>query len=171
MSLIVEFKAQSDRNLELENILQTLTPRFAGEDVQTDTYFVVSHGRLKLREGNIENALIYYNRPDIHGTKQSNVLLYRHSPEKNLKEILERAIGIKVIVIKKRRIFFVDNVKIHFDRVEGLGEFVEVEAIDTDGKMEPQYLQDQCNQFVSLFNIKEKDYEARSYSDLILEQQ
>ena len=98
------------------------------------------------------------------------MLLYRHSPDKNLKGVLETALGIKAIVIKKRRIFFVGNVKIHFDRVEGLGEFVEVEAIDVDDKFEQQDLQAQCDQFVTLFGIQEKDYEAKSYSDLILEQ-
>jgi len=92
-----------------------LDSHFAGENHQIDTYFNVPYGRLKLREGNIENALIHYYRPDVSGSKPSNVELYRHVPEKNLKEILTTALGIKTIVSKKRRIWFVKNVKIHFD--------------------------------------------------------
>jgi hypothetical protein len=53
-------------------------------------------GRLKLREGVIENALIYYRRADIANAKQSGVLLYRSSPDKALKEVLIAALGIKL---------------------------------------------------------------------------
>ena len=125
-----EFKARTSNPDEQEKKLLTLNPLFIGEDQQTDTYFNVAEGRLKLREGNIENALICYNRDDNGGAKQSNIILYKHSPDKALKDILVKVHGIKVTVIKKRRIYFIDNVKFHFDRVEGLGAFIEVEAID-----------------------------------------
>ena len=49
--------------------------------------------------------------------------------------MLIKSIGIKVVVEKTRKIYFVDNVKIHFDEVENLGSFVEVEAIDLDGTL------------------------------------
>ena len=91
------------------------------------------------------------------------------SARKNLKKILAAALEIKIIVTKKRRIWFVKNVKIHFDEVDGLGEFVEVEAIDEDGSLSIETLEDQCNLFASLFEIKKEDYIAYSYSDLLLE--
>jgi predicted adenylyl cyclase CyaB len=72
-------------------------------------------------------------------------------------------------VIKKyRRIWVADNVKIHFDRLEGLGEFVEIEAIDNNESLSIEKLQEQCRQFADLFDIKEDDYVACSYSDLLL---
>lgn len=163
-----EFKAKSQNIHELEKKLLELNPRFIGEDKQTDTYFNVKKGRLKLREGNIENSLIYYERSNTAGAKQSDVILYQHTPEKSLKDILIKVHGILVIVSKIRRIYFIDHVKFHFDRVEGLGTFVEVEAIDKTGDMDISILQEECSKYAALFGIKEDDYISHSYSDLIL---
>ena len=60
MSILnVEFKASTNKLDALENLIQQYNPVFIGEDHQIDTYFNTATGRLKLREGNIENALIY----------------------------------------------------------------------------------------------------------------
>jgi adenylate cyclase class IV len=60
-----EFKAKVEDLDKYEQKLLTLNPVFYGIDHQVDTYFNVSNGRLKLREGNIENALIDYEREDM----------------------------------------------------------------------------------------------------------
>jgi adenylate cyclase class 2 len=164
-----EFKARTSDLKSLEDQLLLLNPKFIGEDNQADTYFNVTKGRLKLREGNIENSLIWYERQDIAGAKQSNVLLYRHTPDKTLKDILIKLHGIKVIVNKKRRIYFIDNVKFHFDTVMKLGTFIEVEAIDTGGKIGIEKLKEQCNKYAELFNLQPHNYISFSYSDMILE--
>lgn len=164
-----EFKARSSDIVSLENKLLQLNPKFIGEDHQVDTYFNVKEGRLKLREGNIENSLIYYERSDTAGAKQSDVILYQHPAKKSLKDILIKVHGILVVVSKIRRIYFIDQVKFHFDRVEGLGTFVEVEAIDKTGNMNIKLLQKQCMNYAKLFEIKEPDYISHSYSDMILE--
>ena len=165
-----EFKAKTNDLKKLEDQLLLLNPKFIGEDNQTDTYFNVTKGRLKLREGNIENSLIWYERRNMTGAKQSEVLLYRHNPDKTLKDILTKLHGIKVIVDKRRRIYFVDNVKFHFDTVTKLGTFVEVEAIDNDGKIEIKNLKEQCNKYAELFNIQPRDYISFSYSDMVLKE-
>jgi adenylate cyclase, class 2 len=163
-----EFKAKIAELGKLEDKLRTLNPRFIGEDNQTDTYFNVPFGRLKLREGNIENSLIYYERIDTAGAKQSDILLYQHMPDENLKAILAKTNGIKVTVAKKRKIYFIENVKFHFDRVEGLGTFIEVEAIDSDGSIGGLKLQEQCKFYAAFFGITDTDYRATSYSDMLL---
>lgn len=163
-----EFKARTnDLNL-LEKKLLKLDPVFKGEDHQVDTYFWVEKGRLKLREGNIENSLIYYERNDISNSKKSDILLYQFQPNLSLKEILTKIHGIKVIVNKKRKIYFIENVKFHFDTVEKLGTFVEVEAIET-GNIGIEKLKDQCKDYANLLEVKDSDYESHSYSDLILQ--
>ena len=168
MALInVEFKAKTSVIDSLEAKLLALDPEFIGEDHQVDTYFNVAKGRLKLREGNIENALIYYERPDTKGAKQSAVLLYCHHQDKALRDILIQLHGIKVVVDKKRRIYFIDNVKFHFDRVETLGTFVEVEAIDSNGEKTTAQLHEQCKKYAALFNIQPEDLLADSYSDML----
>lgn len=167
--LNIEFKAKAKDIATLETILLQHNPTFIGEDYQTDTYFIVQAGRLKLREGNIENALIHYEREDFAGAKSSHVLLYQHQPDKTLKEILIKTLGIKAVVDKRRKIYFINNVKFHFDTVAGLGTFVEVEAIDKDGSIGKEKLQAQCNEYAALFDISTEDYCSLSYSDMILE--
>jgi adenylate cyclase class 2 len=170
MSIVnFEFKAVTDDVKSQEDKLLLLNPQFIGEDNQTDTYFDVRQGRLKLMEGNIENSLIWYNRQNIKGAKQSDVLLYRHTPDETLKDILIKVHGIKVIVNKKRRIYFLGNVKFHFDEIKGLGFFVEVEAIDKDGSIGTEKLKEQCNKYAELFNIRQQDFMSLSYSDMLLQ--
>jgi adenylate cyclase, class 2 len=163
----IEFKAKANNIEALEEKLQTLNPRFVGLDHQIDTYYDVSKGRLKLREGNIENALIWYERSDFAGAKQSDILLYKHAPDNDLKAILEKLHDIKVIVDKKRKIYFVDNVKFHFDKVEELGTFIEVEAIDSDGSISVEKLTEQCNYYAWFFEITKEDFMEVSYSDML----
>jgi predicted adenylyl cyclase CyaB len=165
---IIEFKAKVADPERLENVLKNLQPLFKGEDHQIDTYFVVKEGRLKLREGNIENALIWYHRPNDASAKLSQVLLYKHDPDAALKEILFKVHDVKVVVDKKRRIYFIDNVKFHFDEVQELGKFIEVEAIDHNGELGLQKIQAQCDYYAALFQIQPQDYVAISYSDLLM---
>ena len=170
MPLNFEFKAKTSQPEQLENLVKSMHGLYKGEDMQRDTYFNVEHGRLKLREGNIENALIHYHRENSKSAKKSEVLLYEHIPDKNLKDILIAALGVKVVVNKRRKIYFIENVKFHFDEVDNLGSFVEVEAIDRDGSLGLEYLVQQCNHYKELFEIQEEDIIAESYSDMILNQ-
>ena len=166
--LNIEFKASTTRLAALETLLLEQQPLFIGEDHQVDTYFNVPTGRLKLREGNIENSLIRYHRENTAGSKASDILLYHLKPDLSLKEILINTLGIKAVVNKRRRIYFIDNVKFHFDTVEGLGTFIEVEAIDKDGTIGAEKLQSQCDHYAALFNIKQEEFIAVSYSDMVL---
>jgi adenylate cyclase, class 2 len=163
----IEFKARASNIEALQRKLETINPVFIGEDHQKDTYYDVINGRLKLREGNIENALIWYDRSDFAGAKQSDIILYKHAPDAALKSILEKLHGIKVIVDKKRKIYFVENVKFHFDTVEGLGTFIEVEAIDSNGSISVENLTQQCNYYASFFEIAKEDFMEVSYSDML----
>jgi len=163
-----EFKAAAANIDELEEKLKTLEPIFKGVDHQIDTYFNVEKGRLKLREGTIENALIYYERENIGGAKQSDILLYQHVPNASLKQLLTKVHGIKAVVDKSRKIYFIENVKFHFDRVVGLGTFVEVEAIDADGKFGIEKLKEQCVYYQNFLNVAPMYLLNESYSDMIL---
>jgi adenylate cyclase class 2 len=162
-----EFKARVDDLQEYEKKLLTIDPEFRGTDHQTDTYFNVKRGRLKLREGNIENALINYDRDDIAGSKKSDVILYRHTPDDALKDILVRQLGIRVIVSKIRRIYFKRNVKFHFDTVEGLGSFIEVEAIDERDEFTVKQLKAQCDHYLHFFGVTKNQLVDKSYSDML----
>lgn len=166
--LNIEIKARCSDQNKIRNILVSNNADFKGIDHQTDTYFKVNFGRLKLREGNIENHLIFYDRENIANPKQSNTILFDYDSKSSLKEILLKSLGKLVVVEKRREIFFIDNVKFHLDSLENIGTFVEIEAIDKDGKIGKEKLLEQCNHFLKLFDIKENDLLSDSYSDLLL---
>jgi adenylate cyclase, class 2 len=166
--LNVEIKARCPNQAKIRNILQNLNADFKGIDHQIDTYFNVPLGRLKLREGGIENYLIYYQRENQNGPKESQVTLFPNDPRSSLKSILQKALGILVSVEKSREIYFLDNVKFHLDSVAELGSFIEIEAIDFDGSIRRDALYKQCEKYMSLLEISSEDLISRSYSDLLL---
>ncbi len=162
-----EFKAKVNNIEDYENKLLKLNPVFKGTDHQIDTYFNAAKGRLKLREGNIENSLINYDRENISDSKQSDIILYQHEPNAALKNILVQQLGVKIIVDKKRKIYFIDNVKFHFDIVDSLGTFIEVEAIDSKEEYTIEQLKEQCDKYFSYFGLDKSQLVDKSYSDLV----
>ena len=166
--LNVEIKARSINPAAIRDYLLHHQAEYKGMDEQTDTYFNVAHGRLKLREGNIENNLIFYVRDDYAGPKDSHFRLTRVDDVAGLKSTLEESLGIKVIVKKKREIWYIGNVKFHIDEVNGLGSFVEIEAGNMLAELTKDELQQQCEFYMKAFGINEKDLVEFSYSDLLM---
>jgi homotetrameric cytidine deaminase len=100
---------------------------------QTDTYFTARRGRLKLREGSDGTELIAYRRPDETEASESTYVRAPVADPSPLTEALDAAVGTVVVVSKRRRLFLWEGVRIHLDEVEGLGAFVEFEAVIPDG--------------------------------------
>jgi adenylate cyclase class 2 len=169
MSFInVEIKARCKDATGIRNYLQEHHADFKGTDHQTDTYFNVKNGRLKLREGNIENNLIFYKRKNHAGPKDSHFHLMKVTDPAVLKEVLTQSIGIRVIVQKKREIYYIGNVKFHIDEVPGLGSFVEIEAGNVLADLSREKLQQQCDHYLNEFGIQKEYLIAESYSDMLL---
>lgn len=164
-----EFKAKVDQLEKYENILLKLNPVDLVTEHHIDTYFNTAKGRLKLREilGK-ESKLIDYNRENIQGSKKSDIFLYKHDPNESLKQILTNQMGVKVIVVKKRKIYRIDNIKFHFDIVDKLGTYIEVEAIDETGELKLNELKKQCDYYYDYFDIQQEQVEKLSYSDLLI---
>ena len=155
--LNVEIKARCADPEAIRKTLEKLGADFRGVDRQTDTYFRVPRGRLKLREGNIENSLIHYDRADVPGSKESVVTLYQTQPDSTpLKEVLSRSLDALVEVKKRREIYFIGNVKFHIDDVDVLGSFVEIEAIDTTGTVGREDLRRQCEEYIEALGISSR---------------
>lgn len=165
----IEIKARCLYLKKIRTILQSHHAVYKGTDHQIDTYFKVPVGRLKLREGTIEKNLIYYQRENRCGPKQSDYFLYKSVHPASLKEILTAAFGILVVVDKQREIYFIDNIKFHLDTVKHLGTFVEIEAIRRTKRFTKKKLMAQCKFYLKLFAISQKDLISGSYSDLLLE--
>lgn len=165
----VEIKARCESLEKIKEILEKENARYEGLDHQMDYYFNTAYGRLKLRQGNIENNLISYDRANETEPKLSNVMLCDTSKEDDmLKQILTKHLGIKCVVNKKREIYYIKNVKILLDEVEGLGTFIEIEA-SSKNKNDEDKLRKQVKSYMKKFGVKEEDLVDKSYSDMLLE--
>ena len=133
---------------------------------QVDTYFSLGDRRLKLRSvaGATEGQLIYYERPDIGGVKESRVLLASIPDAATVREILARIFPVKAEVRKTREIFRFQGVQVHLDTVEGLGRFVEFEKILTD-ESEREAGVNQLETLRRYLQIADEDLMSSSYSD------
>ncbi|RZT42966.1 class IV adenylate cyclase [Cupriavidus agavae] len=133
------------RNIEIKariDSIEAVAPRAAaiatqGPDLieQDDTFFPCPHGRLKLRAFNGQQGqLIFYARPDQAGPKESFYILSPTSSPDTLREALTAAHGTSGRVRKHRTLFLAGRTRIHLDRVEGLGDFLELEVVLGDGE-------------------------------------
>jgi len=159
-----EFKAKLRNESIIREVLKRLRARRVGIDHQIDTYFRVPQGRLKVREGKIENALIFYARSNSARARRAKIEMTLLPRRNHLKAVLAKALGTRGVVDKRREIYFVGNVKIHLDRVRGLGRFVEVEAISRAGNLAEA--RKQALRFLKLFGIKPAEIVGLSYSDM-----
>jgi predicted adenylyl cyclase CyaB len=97
---------------------------------QKDSYYNCYSGRLKLREeSGSDSQLICYQRPDSNGSRISHYEIYSTQNPQVLNNILSNSLGLRVVVQKVRQLFRYRNVRIHLDRVEELGSFLELESV------------------------------------------
>ena len=104
---------------------------------QRDTFFTVTHGRLKLRHfDDGSGELIFYERDDTTGPKTSR---YSKSPcpdAAEMERVLARALGVRGVVDKRRELFMIGRTRVHLDEVRGLGHFLELEVVLADAEPE-----------------------------------
>ena len=138
---------------------------------QRDTYFPVVTGRLKLREirsatGDDSSELIWYARSNDSSARTSCFHVVAVSDPGDVIEVLAAATGIPVIVSKTRELFLWHNVRIHLDDVEGLGKFLEFEAVLAADQDESEGY-DQLRTLEREFGILASDIIGQSYADLL----
>ena len=166
------------RNLELKvpfiftpearDTLLAIGARPIGVLEQRDTYFIVPHGRLKLREtAGDEATLIAYTRPDHADTRASDYLVVPVLDAALLLAALSRATGLRGIVSKRRDLWLWKNVRVHLDTVEALGTFLEFEAVISDD-VDEQESQRRLETLRDALKIDPGSAIAGSYSDLLL---
>ena len=97
---------------------------------QTDTFFNTPLDRLKLREFPDRKAeLIAYQRTDQNEPKLSDYIRTTIDDSESLKLALTRSLGLRGVVKKRRDLYLVGQTRVHLDRVEDLGTFVELEVV------------------------------------------
>ncbi len=161
----LELKAPLASRTEGAAIARSLGATYQGRFHQTDTYFKVPSGRLKLREfRGGKGELIRYDRPNNKGTRTSTYTVVDVPHPGEMKRVLTRIFGVFVVVRKRRELFTLRNARIHLDRVAGLGSFIEFEVIVRRGKPQARLLMKHLR---TAFSIRNRDCIATSYSALL----
>jgi len=126
----IEIKARVDNVEALRSKVAPLADRGPVELFQDDWFFRCAAGRLKLRVFSADQGeLIFYRRPDQPGPKESQYWIAPTAAPDALRETLARAYGVAGRVRKHRTLFVIGRTRIHLDRVEGLGEWLELEVV------------------------------------------
>jgi adenylate cyclase class IV len=168
MATNFELKARC-RDLALaRDRARAIATRWLGADQQVDTYFRTATGRLKLRESSSSGAqLIPYLRPDAPQARRSDYVVIPLSDPLRTKQLLSSLLGVHRVVRKLREIALFENVRIHLDRVDGLGDFIELEAV-WDGDPAGEAAQRQKVAFLrERLAILDGDLVAASYEGLL----
>jgi homotetrameric cytidine deaminase len=165
----VELKSRDPDPARTLELALALGATDKGEITQRDTYFGGSRARVKLREQTPgEDELIAYLRPDDDQARMSEYLRVAVPDAAGLKEALDSAYGTRVVVAKKRRLLLWENVRIHLDEVEGLGSYMELEALaPQESDLEPA--REKVARLRQELQIDDANLVSRSYSDLLLD--
>ena len=163
----LEIKANCKDLKRIEEILNSLDVKFISEGFQRDTYFKVPRSNLKLRETNTgEDFIIWYKRRKKVESKLSEYHIYQTEKSQNLKNFLKNSFGIKSIVEKIRKVYLYKNVRIHLDKVKGLGSFIELEAVLSKNRIDKES-KENMNFLVKKLCIKKEDLVKSSYSEMV----
>jgi adenylate cyclase, class 2 len=147
--------------------VERLGARCEGVLEQTDVYFRVPQGRLKLRTTDGQPAmLIWYERPNETRARWSQYYLVPISDPAALRAALAAALGECGEVRKRRTLYLWHNVRIHLDEVAGLGTFVELEAVMSPSDDEAT-ARSRVSELSAALHLSPADEVAGSYADLL----
>jgi predicted adenylyl cyclase CyaB len=130
MARNVEVKARIDDIEKLKVKVAGIADKCPIEIFQDDTFFACPNGRIKLRTFSVDKAeLIFYQRPNHSGPKESVYSIAPITSPDKTREVLSQGYGQTGRVRKHRTLFLIGRTRVHLDRVEGLGDFIELEVV------------------------------------------
>lgn len=145
---------------------------------QRDTYFAAPRGRLKLRverrepwpglpgEDALTAELVHYERADEAVARESSYDLLPVDDPDTVRATLDARLGTTVDVLKTRGLLLWQGVRIHLDDVDGLGTFLELEAV-----VGPAGTVEECAAKVAelrgILGIADADVVSQGYAQLL----
>lgn len=163
----IEIKARVDSLAKLLPAVAALADADPEHVVQDDTFFSCPNGRLKLRVlGEGHGALIFYRRADEPGPKPSFYVHSETTDPDGLRAVLTDADGEVGRVRKHRTVFRIGQTRVHLDRVDGLGEFLEVE-VSVDDTLEDDAAVSEANRLLAVLGIEDSALVEGAYVDII----
>ncbi len=167
---MIELKAKVGDHKILRKTLSALEAQYVGTFLQTDLYFKVPEGRLKLREVKDDRTaeLIYYERENIAGPKRDEAFILKIKEPKDLKKTLKKMLTPLITVEKVREIYQYQETQIHLDTVKKLGKFVEFERKTSDDQKAVEKDRRILEKLMEKLAIDKSNLETHSYSDLLI---
>ena len=139
------------------------------EILQDDTFFACPAGRLKLRAfSNSAGELIFYQRSNESGPKESFYVRTPTATPDSLRETLALAYGVVGRVRKHRTLFLAGRTRIHLDRVEDLGDFLELEVVLDDEESRESGVRE-AERLMQQLGVAPSQLIDRAYVDLLTE--
>ena len=164
----IELKARIDSVEAMLPVARALADGPPQSIAQDDTFFVCANGRLKLRDfGDGSGELIHYQRADTAGPKLSDYVRVPTSEPAALREALGRVQGVLGRVRKTRWLLLAGPTRIHLDRVEGLGDFLELEVVLRDDQSEAEGVA-MADALLQALGVSPTQRLAGAYLDLML---
>jgi predicted adenylyl cyclase CyaB len=171
MARNIEIKARVADREALEAVVAALADGPARHLRQDDTFYTCPNGRLKLRELSREaGQLIFYQRPDSTGPKASHYDITATSDPAGLRRVLQNALCACGRVRKERALYLIGRTRVHLDRVEGLGDFVELEVVLAEDESEAAGLAE-ARRLMEALGLDQETLVAGAYVDLLADAQ
>jgi predicted adenylyl cyclase CyaB len=170
MARNVEIKARVESIDAIIPVARALADKGPVEIIQDDTFFPCQNGRLKLRLTSAhEGQLIFYRRRNEKGPKESFYLISHTTSPDTLRDSLSMAYGQLGRVRKKRLLYLVGRTRVHLDRVEDLGSFLELEVVLEDGE-DVQIGEDIAQDLMQKLAVLPEQLVDCAYIDMLLAQ-
>jgi len=160
----LELKIRVTSHQSLKKILKQIGARSKGLLKQKDVYYSIPNGLLKLRIENGYESLIFYNRNENDKNRWSDFEFLKFA-NSNGEKFFKKLFDVEVIVNKKRELFYYDDTRIHLDKVNNLGNFLELETLVINGKVDAQK---RFAKIISLLKLDESKQIRKSYRDLLI---
>ena len=163
----IEIKARVADREALERRVTELADSGPEPIFQDDTFFACPTGRLKLRDfDNGCGELIFYQRADESGPKPSYYRIAPTDGPEALRQVLLDAYGSPGRVIKQRTLYLAGRTRIHLDRIEGLGDFMELEVVLGEDEAPEQGLAE-AHRLMNELGIEPSSLVEGAYLDLL----
>ncbi len=134
----LELKCYCPDFSKVRNVLKQIGAKKEIVKNQKDYFFELpaskkNSPRLKLRIEGKDKTLVYYERPDFTKNKGAvaDIKLYDVN-DNDLFPFLEKVLGVKAIVEKKREVWRKENTVFHLDTVKKVGKIFEIELQKKD---------------------------------------
>jgi predicted adenylyl cyclase CyaB len=160
----LELKIRVTSHQSLKKILEQIGAENKGMLNQKDVYYSIPNGLLKLRIENRYESLIFYNRNENDKNRWSDFEVLQFANAKGEK-FFNNLFDVEVIIKKKRELFYYDDTRIHLDKVNNLGKFLELETRVINGKVDAKK---RFEKIISLLKLDESKQIRKSYKDLLM---